>query len=79
MGLATAAQNENLIFIGLSIVVMMAGTGYFALFGILPRLASIGLSRWYALVFLVPVANVFFLIFLFVCPAGWLIKSDQVA
>jgi hypothetical protein len=78
MSLDIAAKNQNLIFICLSVVVMAAGTVYVAVFGILPRLVSVGLSRWFMLVFLVPVANILFLVFLFVCPAGWLVKRDEV-
>lgn len=79
MGLGVAAKNQNLIFIVLSDVVMMLGTAYVVVFGIFPRLASVGLSRWFILFFLVPVANFIFLLFLFLCPAGWLIKHDKVA
>jgi uncharacterized membrane protein YhaH (DUF805 family) len=79
MGLIVAAERESLVFITLSAAVVMSGTAYFAIYGILPRLASIGLSRWYALVFLVPVVNFFFLLFLFFCQKGWLIKRAEVS
>ena len=79
MGFGMAAQNENWFFIILSEVVMLVGIFYYINFSIFPRLASIGLSRWCILVSLVPVVNFVFLLFMFFCPAGWLVKYDKVA
>jgi len=77
--LGVANQHQSLILMLLSLVPMLLGTGYFILFGIFPRLVSVGLSRWFTLVFFIPVANFLFFLFLLVCPAGWLIKHDKVA
>ena len=77
--LAVVDKHQSAILILLSQVPFWLGIVYFTLFGVFPRLASLGLSRWFTLVFLVPVANILFLIFLFLCPAGWLIRKDKVA
>jgi len=74
-----ADLHESAILILLAVVPMLLGTVYFIVFGILPRLASVGLSRWFVLVLCVPVANGLFLLFLLFCPAEWLIKHDEVA
>jgi len=71
-------QHQNLILVLLSLILLIVVSLYIILFSIFPRFASIGLSRWFILVSLVPVANFAFLIFLFVCPAGWLIRKDEV-
>ena len=72
-------HQSGAILILLSQVPFWVGILYFTVFGVFPRLASIGLSRWFTLVFLVPVANIAFLIFLLFCPARWLIRKDEVA
>jgi hypothetical protein len=77
--LSIAIKNENLILILVSLVPLVLGIVYFIVFGIFPRLASVGLSRWFTLVFFVPVVNLLFLLFLFFCPAGWLITHNKVA
>jgi hypothetical protein len=79
MILVVADQDESVILMLLSCVPMLLGIGYYVLYAALPRLASIGLSGWFASVLLVPVANVLFYLFLLFCPAGWLIKHDEVA
>ena len=78
MTLIVGGQRQSLILIVLSSVLIILVSIYIILFCIFPRLASIGLSRWFVLVSLVPVVNFLFLIFMFVCPAGWLIKHDKV-
>ena len=78
--LAVVSDHQSgAILILLSQIPFWLGIIYFTLFGIFPRLASIGLSRWFTLVFLVPIINLLFLLFLLFCPAGWLIKYDKVA
>ena len=78
MALIVGGHRQSLILIALSSVLTILICIYLVLFCFFPRLTSIGLSRWFILVSLVPVANFVFLIFMFVCPAGWLIKKDKV-
>ena len=78
-GLEVADESESMILMCLSVVVMVAATAYVTIFGFLPRLESVGLSGWFVVVFMIPVANFILLLFLFFCPAGLFANRDEVA
>lgn len=77
--LGIANRNHNVFLMLLSGLLEISGFIYIIGFTMFPRLLSVGLSRWFVLVLLIPVVNLLFMIFLLLCPAGWLIKKDPVA
>jgi hypothetical protein len=79
MILIAGSQHQSLVLIVVALIPEAIACFYAFVFAYFPRLDSIGLSRWFVLVNLIPVVNFLFLIFLLVCPAGWLIKRDEVA
>jgi len=74
--LAIANHKHNVLFMLLSGVFEISGFIYIVGFTMFPRLVSVGLSRWFVLVLLIPVVNLLFVIFLLLCPAGWLMKKE---
>ena len=69
----------KLLLLLLALVLEVLGLVYIIGFTIFPRLASIGLSKWFTLLVFVPLVNVFFALFLLFCPAGQFIKHEKVA
>lgn len=72
-----AIANRNLIVIDLCLVLSFLATIYIIGFAIIPRLASVGISQWFVLLYFVPFVNLGFILFLAFCPTGHK-KNDNV-
>ena len=72
-------QNQNVILMLLSLALEVSGLVYIIGFAMFPRLASVGMSKWFTLLLFVPFVNFLFVLFLSFCPAGKFIKNDKVA
>jgi hypothetical protein len=60
-------------------VLAVAGIIYLVGFTIFPRLVSIGVSKWFALLYFIPLVNLVFILFLLFCPAGKFVKHETAA
>ena len=65
--------------IGIAASLFFGGAIYMLVFTIIPRFMSVGLSRWFALLILVPPIYPLIFLFLLFCPEGQFVKHETVA
>jgi hypothetical protein len=71
--LAKQSVNVDIIFLFLAVLVTIYVIG----FAICPRLVSIGMSRWFSLLYFVPILGLPLILFLLFCPAGQFTRHDK--
>ena len=74
-----AIADHNLTVLDLCEALGCLATIYIIGFAIFPRLVSVGVSRWFSLLYFVPVVNLGFILFLAFCPIGNFTKHETVA
>ena len=72
----TDSPNTNVFLMLLVSVLFFVGAIYMVCFAIIPRLVSVGLSKWFALLVLIPPIYPLLFLFLIFCPAGQFVKHD---
>lgn len=79
--LSSALENQNqtlkIILSSASIVFELSGLYYLLKYIMFARLLSIGLSKWYTLILLIPLINLIFLLILLFCPEGQFVKKGK--
>ena len=60
-------------------VLFFSGAIYMCFYAIVPRLVSVGLSKYLALLVLIPMIYPLLFLFFVFCPAGQFVKHDTVA
>jgi uncharacterized membrane protein YhaH (DUF805 family) len=81
LSIVVESQNAMLVpfLMPLVLVFGLLGLVYMVGFALFPRLVSVGLSKWFALLLFVPPVSLPFVLFLLFCPAGRFSRHDKVA
>jgi hypothetical protein len=75
LGFADSPHAGSLVVLLLGGIIEIFGLIYLIRFTIFARLTSIGLSRWWILLLLVPLVNCVFFLYLLFCPGGRFVRS----
>jgi len=76
---ATDSPKADIFFVIIASALFFGGAIYMIAFTVIPRLVSVGLSRWFALLVLIPPIYPIIFLFLVFCPEGQFVKHETVA